>query len=66
MASSADGFYLAPDGEDLVRIYRHIADVIPCPPTEYWAGGDVGIKPRDVRTFPVALWLAIVGCSAHA
>lgn len=38
MASSPDGFYLAPDGEDLVEIYRQIANIIPCPPKEYWPG----------------------------
>jgi hypothetical protein len=38
MASTPAGFYLAPDGEDLAEIYAQIAEVIPCPPREYWPG----------------------------
>jgi Mg-chelatase subunit ChlD len=36
MATDADGFFRAPDGEDLVRIYEQIALAIPCPPASYW------------------------------
>ena len=36
MASAEDGFFHAPDGEDLLAIYAHIATAIPCPPGTYW------------------------------
>jgi Mg-chelatase subunit ChlD len=36
MASRPEYFYRAPDGEDLVAIYRTIAIEIPCPARQYW------------------------------
>jgi Mg-chelatase subunit ChlD len=36
MASRPDAFYNAPEGGDLVRIYRAIADRLPCPAGLYW------------------------------
>ena len=34
--SRPDYFHRAPDGEDLVAIYRTIAVEIPCPAERYW------------------------------
>ncbi|HLB36503.1 MAG TPA: vWA domain-containing protein, partial [Gemmatimonadales bacterium] len=36
MASRPGYFYQAPDGEDLLGIYRTIAIEIPCPAAQYW------------------------------
>jgi Mg-chelatase subunit ChlD len=36
MASRPEYFYRAPDGEDLLAIYRTIAVEIPCPAEAYW------------------------------
>jgi Mg-chelatase subunit ChlD len=36
MASRPEYFYLAPDGEDLLAIYRTIALEIPCPADSFW------------------------------
>jgi Mg-chelatase subunit ChlD len=38
MASHPEYFYHAPDGEDLLAIYRTIAVEIPCPAAQYWGG----------------------------
>ena len=38
MATRPEYFYLAPDGEDLIEIYRTIAVEIPCPASQYWGG----------------------------
>jgi Mg-chelatase subunit ChlD len=38
MASKPEYFYLAPDGEDLLAIYREIAAEIPCPSDAFWGG----------------------------
>ncbi|MFO7651905.1 MAG: VWA domain-containing protein, partial [bacterium] len=36
MASKPEYFYRAPDGEDLMAIYKAIAVAIPCPREHYW------------------------------
>jgi len=36
MATRPEYFYRAPDGEDLLVIYRTIAVEIPCPAAQYW------------------------------
>lgn len=36
MASRSEYFYRAPDGEDLLAIYRAIAVEIPCPAESFW------------------------------
>ena len=36
MASDADHFFWAPDGEDLERIYRSIVELLPCPADQFW------------------------------
>jgi Mg-chelatase subunit ChlD len=36
MASSTSDYFSAPDGEDLLAIYKAIAVAIPCPPEAFW------------------------------
>ena len=38
MASNPEYFYHAPDGGDLLAIYREIAAEIPCPSDAFWGG----------------------------
>ena len=39
VATDADMYYYAPDGEDLALIYRAIARLLPCPGVEPWPPG---------------------------
>jgi len=36
MATTATDYFFAPDGEDLISIYRRVAHAIPCPPEQFW------------------------------